>query len=124
MVLTRSRAPSTSPTSTGAGGGVATGTAPGRRTRSRAASQRLVSTGFSYDPGLREPSPGHGNLLPRIRDIRRIGSSALDLCNVGEGAVDAYVEEGVNYWDHAAGGPGGPDRRGPHRATREPGAST
>ena len=43
------------------------------------------------------------NLLPRIRDIRRIGSSALDLCNVGEGAVDAYVEEGVNYWDHAAG---------------------
>jgi len=67
-------------------------------------SQRLVSTGFSYDPGLRElQARAMVNLLPRIRDIRRIGSSALDLCNVGEGAVDAYVEEGVNYWDHAAG---------------------
>ena len=57
------------------------------------------------------------HFLPRIRDIRRIGSSALDLCHVGEGAVDAYVEEGVNYWDHAAGGlwPGsqGPAPSGP-----------
>ena len=59
------------------------------------------------------------NLLPRIRDIRRIGSSALDLCHVGEGAVDAYVEEGVNYWDHAAGA-WWPGSRGPHRA--DPGA--
>jgi myo-inositol-1(or 4)-monophosphatase len=67
-------------------------------------SQRLVSTGFSYDPGRREiQARALVNLLPRIRDIRRIGSSALDLCNVGEGMVDAYVEEGVNYWDHAAG---------------------
>ena len=67
-------------------------------------SQRLVSTGFSYDPGLRAiQARAMVNLLPRVRDIRRIGSSALDLCNVGEGAVDAYVEEGVHYWDHAAG---------------------
>ena len=88
-----------------AGAGVATrdGTPVGVRAPAPL-SQRLVSTGFSYDPGLRElQARAMVNLLPRIRDIRRIGSSALDLCNVGEGAVDAYVEEGVNYWDHAAG---------------------
>jgi myo-inositol-1(or 4)-monophosphatase len=68
-------------------------------------SHRLVATGFSYDPGVREiQARAMVHFLPRIRDIRRIGSSALDLCHVGEGAVDAYVEEGVNYWDHAAGG--------------------
>ena len=44
------------------------------------------------------------DLLPRVRDIRRLGSCALDLCHVAEGLLDAYVEEGVNLWDHAAGG--------------------
>jgi myo-inositol-1(or 4)-monophosphatase len=68
-------------------------------------SHRLVATGFSYDPRVREiQARAMVNFLPRVRDIRRIGSAALDLCHVGEGAVDAYVEEGVNYWDHAAGG--------------------
>jgi myo-inositol-1(or 4)-monophosphatase len=43
-------------------------------------------------------------LLPRIRDIRRIGSAALDLCAVAAGAVDGYFEEGVQAWDVAAGG--------------------
>ena len=43
-------------------------------------------------------------LLPRVRDIRRLGSCALDLCPVAEGRLDGYFEEGVNLWDHAAGG--------------------
>ena len=64
-------------------------------------------------PGARAPGRAMVRLLPRIRDIRRIGSSALDLCHVAEGAVDAYVEEGVNYWDHAAGGPWWPGSQGP-----------
>lgn len=68
-------------------------------------SQRLVATGFSYDAGLREiQARALVHLLPRVRDIRRLGSCALDLCHVAEGAVDGYVEEGVNLWDHAAGG--------------------
>lgn len=68
-------------------------------------SQRLVATGFNYDAGLREiQARALVNLLPRVRDIRRLGSCALDLCHVAEGSVDAYVEEGVNLWDHAAGG--------------------
>lgn len=67
--------------------------------------QRLVATGFSYDAGLRAlQARALVNLLPRVRDIRRLGSCALDLCHVAEGSVDAYVEEGVNLWDHAAGG--------------------
>jgi myo-inositol-1(or 4)-monophosphatase len=67
--------------------------------------QRLVATGFSYDAGLRElQARALVRMLPRVRDIRRLGSCALDLCHVAEGTVDAYVEEGVNLWDHAAGG--------------------
>ena len=43
-------------------------------------------------------------LLPVVRDIRRLGSAALDLCFAAEGRVDAYFEKGLNVWDHAAGG--------------------
>jgi myo-inositol-1(or 4)-monophosphatase len=64
----------------------------------------LVATGFSYDREIRKGQVAAWlDLLPRIRDIRRLGSCALDLCGVAEGTVDAYVEEGVNLWDHAAG---------------------
>ena len=42
-------------------------------------------------------------LLPRVRDIRRIGSAALDLCMVAAGLVDAHYEHGLNTWDWAAG---------------------
>ncbi len=67
-------------------------------------SERLVITGFSYDPRVRTlQAEGISRMLPRVRDIRRPGSSALDLCHVAEGAADAYVEEGVHAWDYAAG---------------------
>jgi myo-inositol-1(or 4)-monophosphatase len=39
-----------------------------------------------------------------VRDIRRGGSCAADLCSVAAGRVDAYYERGINYWDYAAGG--------------------
>ncbi|GGO69254.1 inositol monophosphatase family protein [Nocardioides deserti] len=67
--------------------------------------QRLVATGFSYDSDLRALQ-AHAlvRFLPRVRDVRRLGSCALDLCHVAEGLVDGYVEEGVHLWDHAAGG--------------------
>jgi myo-inositol-1(or 4)-monophosphatase len=41
-------------------------------------------------------------VLPRVRDIRRIGSAALDLCAVAAGTLDGYYERGVNVWDIAA----------------------
>ena len=42
-------------------------------------------------------------MLPRVRDIRRFGSAALDLCRVAEGSLDVYYERGLNPWDMAAG---------------------
>jgi len=67
--------------------------------------ERLVSTGFAYDARLRElQAQALVHLVPRVRDIRRLGSCALDLCHVAEGTLDGYLEEGVNLWDHAAGG--------------------
>jgi myo-inositol-1(or 4)-monophosphatase len=67
--------------------------------------QRLIGTGFSYDPHQRSiQGEAVARLLPEIRDIRRQGSCALDLCHVAEGLLDGYVEEGVNVWDHAAAG--------------------
>jgi myo-inositol-1(or 4)-monophosphatase len=67
--------------------------------------QRLVATGFSYDAELRElQARALVGLIGRVRDVRRLGSCALDLCHVAEGSLDGYVEEGTNLWDHAAGG--------------------
>lgn len=66
--------------------------------------RRLVATGFSYEAEMRAvQAAGLVDLLPRVRDIRRLGSCALDLCHVAEGAVDGYYEEGTHIWDHAAG---------------------
>jgi myo-inositol-1(or 4)-monophosphatase len=42
-------------------------------------------------------------LLPRVRDIRRHGSAALELCAAAAGRVDAYYEADLEPWDHAAG---------------------
>jgi myo-inositol-1(or 4)-monophosphatase len=67
--------------------------------------ERLVITGFSYRPEVRAiQAQAIARLLPVVRDIRRIGSAALDLCHVADGSADAYVEEGLNHWDHAAAG--------------------
>ena len=43
-------------------------------------------------------------LLPRVRDIRRMGTASLDLCGVACGRLDAYFEAMLQPWDHAAGG--------------------
>ncbi|WP_028644532.1 inositol monophosphatase family protein [Nocardioides sp. URHA0020] len=67
--------------------------------------QRLIGTGFSYDREVRVlQAQAVTRLLPLVRDVRRLGSCALDLCFVAEGRLDGYVEEGVNLWDHAAAG--------------------
>jgi myo-inositol-1(or 4)-monophosphatase len=65
----------------------------------------LVATGFGYaaDKRARQGRVAAA-VLPRVRDIRRSGSAATDLCSVAAGQVDAYYEQGVQYWDIAAGG--------------------
>jgi myo-inositol-1(or 4)-monophosphatase len=65
----------------------------------------LVGTGFAYDPRARA---AQGvvltRVLPRVRDIRRRGAAALDLCWVAVGRLDAFYESGLAPWDLAAGG--------------------
>lgn len=64
----------------------------------------LVATGFSYAAKRRkEQAELLVHVLPHVRDIRRMGSAALDLCSVAEGKIDAYFEHGLNSWDYAAG---------------------
>jgi myo-inositol-1(or 4)-monophosphatase len=66
--------------------------------------QALVGTGFNYDLGLRaDQAAVLTRVLPAVRDIRRAGSSALDLCWVAAGRIDAFFEAGLAPWDWAAG---------------------
>jgi myo-inositol-1(or 4)-monophosphatase len=67
-------------------------------------SMSLVGTGFSYSPEQRRrQAEVVAKLLPLVRDLRRLGSAALDLCMVAAGQLDAYYEDGVHLWDWAAG---------------------
>jgi myo-inositol-1(or 4)-monophosphatase len=91
-------------------GGGAWLTAPGAATQrlhgSAATSldQTLVATGFGYRAEQRRAQGAVvAELLPQVRDIRRVGSAALDLCAAAAGRVDAYYELNLNPWDHAAG---------------------
>ncbi|MDG4767007.1 inositol monophosphatase family protein [Solwaraspora sp. WMMD406] len=71
----------------------------------RTLAQSLVATGFGYDAARRvHQARVLAGLMPHVRDIRRFGAAALDLCLAAEGQVDAYYEKGLNVWDHAAGG--------------------
>lgn len=64
----------------------------------------LLATGFAYDRELRVgQAETVAALLPHVRDIRRMGAAALDLCHVAAGRVDGYWEQGVRVWDVAAG---------------------
>jgi myo-inositol-1(or 4)-monophosphatase len=66
--------------------------------------QALVATGFGYDAERRrQQAQVVAVVLPQVRDIRRLGSAALDLCQVACGRVDAYFERGLQPWDMAAG---------------------
>ena len=64
----------------------------------------LVGTGFAYS-GQRRTAQAElvSKMLPTVRDVRRIGSAALDLCMVAAGRLDAYYEHGLKVWDYAAG---------------------
>jgi myo-inositol-1(or 4)-monophosphatase len=86
------------------GGGAFLNGAPIRVRDVGALERALVATGFGYDPEVRR---GQAELLlrvlPHVRDIRRAGAAALDLCHVAAGRLDGYYERGINPWDWAAG---------------------
>jgi len=66
--------------------------------------QALIGTGFGYS-STRRASQARvlQEVLPKVADIRRLGSCAVDLCLVADGVLDGYYERGVNAWDYAAG---------------------
>jgi myo-inositol-1(or 4)-monophosphatase len=66
--------------------------------------QALIGTGFGYLAARRKvQGEVVAALLPRIRDIRRIGVASVDLCAIAAGRLDGFYERGLNYWDWAAG---------------------
>lgn len=66
--------------------------------------EALVATGFGYDAAWRaRQAEVARRVLPRVRDIRRAGSAALDLAWLAAGRIDGYYERGLNHWDWAAG---------------------
>lgn len=86
------------------GGGATLDGRPIRCSATTELSLTLVATGFSYSPAAR-PAQGYRawQLLPSIRDLRRLGAAAADLCHVACGRLDAYYEQYLNPWDTAAG---------------------
>jgi myo-inositol-1(or 4)-monophosphatase len=67
-------------------------------------SMAMLGTGFGYSGRRRAAQAALlARMLPVVRDVRRIGSAALDLCMVAAGRLDAYYEHGLNIWDCAAG---------------------
>ncbi len=77
---------------------------PIRASRKDDLAQALVATGFGYDATCaRARASSPPRLLPRVRDIRRLGAAALDLAWVAAGRMDAFYERGLKAWDRAAG---------------------
>ena len=78
----------------------------GRRLRvnePRPMGESLLGTGFGYVASRRRAQARVvATLLPQVRDIRRIGSAALDLCTIASGGLDLYYERGLKPWDLAA----------------------
>ena len=64
----------------------------------------MIATGLAYDAAVRgRQAQVMAALIPRVRDVRRFGSAALDLCWTAAGRFDAYYERAVKTWDVAAG---------------------
>ncbi len=67
-------------------------------------SDAMVCTGFSYRTHER---PDHArrvaNMITEVRDLRRFGAAAVDLCFVACGRLDVYFEEHLHSWDLVAG---------------------
>lgn len=67
-------------------------------------SQSLIATGFAYSAERRRDQGAiAAQLLPQVRDLRRMGAASVDLVSVACGRLDGYYEQWLNPWDHAAG---------------------
>jgi myo-inositol-1(or 4)-monophosphatase len=86
------------------GEGAALNGEPLRVTGCTSLERAMVGTGFSYEAQHRaEQAELLLRLLPRVRDVRRMGAAALDLAYVAAGRFDAFYERHLKRWDEAAG---------------------
>ncbi len=86
------------------GGGARRNAAPIRCATTTELAYTLVATGFSYRPEQRrDQADVLAALIAQVRDVRRMGGAAVDLCSTACGRVDAYYETGLQPWDMAAG---------------------
>ncbi|PRZ43655.1 myo-inositol-1(or 4)-monophosphatase [Antricoccus suffuscus] len=86
-----------------AGGGAYRDNVPLHGSTPASLAASLVATGFGYLAARREQQGALvAKVLGSVRDIRRIGSAALDICYAAEGRLDAYYEWGLHAWDFAA----------------------
>jgi myo-inositol-1(or 4)-monophosphatase len=86
------------------GGGAARNGVPLRLGPGPRLGEALIGTGFSYGAGRRgEQAALLANVISQVRDIRRGGAAALDLCWVAAGRLDGHYEAGLAPWDRAAG---------------------
>jgi len=87
------------------GAGATCDGAPLQVNRAEQPAEALVASGFGYDARAREWQARQlVGVVPRVRDLRRGGSAAIDLCLLAAGQIDAYYECGLKTWDFAAGG--------------------
>jgi myo-inositol-1(or 4)-monophosphatase len=85
------------------GAGAALNGAPLRMGPGPALETALIATGFGYDADRRaKQAEVLRRVVPRLRDVRRVGAASLDLCWVAAGRVDGYWERGLQLWDWAA----------------------
>ncbi len=86
------------------GGGAFRDDLPIHPTEESDPARALVATGFAYEPPVRRGQAAVlSGVIDEIRDIRRAGSAAVDMCWVASGRVDAYYETGPHPWDVTAG---------------------
>ncbi len=64
----------------------------------------LWLTGFAYAEEYRR-AQGQlvSEIVPIVRDIRRMGTASLDLAAIAAGRANIYFERTLSPWDHAAG---------------------
>ena len=87
------------------GGGAFLNNSPIRCNEPVQLNRALVGSGFAYDIERRKVQAEFmARFLPEIRDLRRLGACAVDICHVASGSLDAFFEAGVNEWDYAAAG--------------------
>jgi myo-inositol-1(or 4)-monophosphatase len=87
-----------------AGGGATCNGKVLRCSQATSLSQSLVNTGFGYAADRRaRQAEILLQVIPFVRDIRRMGAASLDLCAVAHGRTEAYYERGLKHWDLAAG---------------------